>query len=57
MMPERPFFEVLGQQEREPILLDPVLFLGGNMIQSDQRQVDCVRGPKEEANQNSDPKA
>jgi len=57
MIPERPFFEVLRQQESTPILLHPVLFLGRNMIQSDQRQVDYVRGPKEEANQNSDPKA
>lgn len=29
MMPERPFFEALHQQEREPILLHSVLFLGG----------------------------
>lgn len=57
MMPERPFFEVSGQQEREPILLHPRLFLGGNMIQRDQGQVECVRGPKEAANQNSDPRA
>lgn len=29
MMPEEPSLEVLGQQERKPILLHPVLFLGG----------------------------
>lgn len=53
MMPYRPLFKVLGQQERAC----PVLFLGRNIIQGEQRQVDCVRGPNEEANQNSDPKA
>lgn len=57
MMPGRPFFEVLGQQDREPVLLGPVLFLGRNMIQSDRRQVDGVGGPKEEANRNADPTA